>query len=189
MNCPKLKSIQIGNESFSYYHSFELNNLPSLQSMEMGEQSFYWAPLFSLTGLIDGLVWIHRSSSTPVSQTSWLCIQSCSYGCVWEWLNGWINDSDLPKLQSIQLNGWALISDYLDNRKTISTEPFNYNNTLTMRSEIEWVDEWIDLPSLTEFNGNDYNFVAIGSVILESMDLVFDWCRYPSIIIQWNLLL
>ena len=54
-----------------------------------------------------------------------------------------------------------------------------------MRSEIEWVDEWIDLPSLTEFKG-DYNFENIGSVILESMDLVFDWCRYPSIIIQWN---
>ena len=56
-----------------------------------------------------------------------------------------------------------------------------------MRSEIEWVDEWTDLPSLTEFKGDD-NFENIGSVILESMDLVFDWYRYPSIIIQWNLL-
>ena len=44
----------------------------------------------------------------------------------------------------------------------------------------------MDLPSLTEFKGNDQNFRNIGSVILESMDLVFDWCRYPSIIIQWN---
>ena len=58
-----------------------------------------------------------------------------------------------------------------------------------MRSEIEWVDEWIDLPSLTEFKGEYYNFYRIGSVILESMDLVFDWCRYPSIIIQWNQIL
>ena len=56
VNCPKLKSIKIGYESFNDYHSFELNNLPSLQSIDMGEQSFYWAPLFSLTGLIDGLV-------------------------------------------------------------------------------------------------------------------------------------
>ena len=55
-----------------------------------------------------------------------------------------------------------------------------------MRSEIEWADEWIDLPSLTEFKGNMDNFYAIGSVILESIDLVFDWFRYPSIIIQWN---
>ena len=54
-----------------------------------------------------------------------------------------------------------------------------------MRSEIEWVDEWIDLPSLTEFKGNRLNFHSIGSVILESMDLVFDKCRYPSTIVWW----
>ena len=56
VNCPKLKSIQIGSYSFVDYHSFELNNLPSLQSIEMGEECFHWAPSFSLTGLIDGLV-------------------------------------------------------------------------------------------------------------------------------------
>ena len=56
VNCPKLKSIQIGYESFRDYHSFELNNLPSLQSIDIGENCFYWTPSFSLTGLIDGLV-------------------------------------------------------------------------------------------------------------------------------------
>ena len=56
VNCPELKSIQIGGNSFSDYHSFELNNLPSLQSIDMGEWCFHYAPLFSLTGLIDGLV-------------------------------------------------------------------------------------------------------------------------------------
>ena len=55
-NCPKLKSIQIGYASFSDYHSFELNDLPSLDSIDIGMYCFYWAPLFSLTGLIDGLV-------------------------------------------------------------------------------------------------------------------------------------
>ena len=101
-------------------------------------------------------------------------------------MNGWIDYSDLPILQSIQLATGVLRGDFRDDRKTNSTEPYNYKNTLTMRSEIEWVDEWIDLPSLTEFKGDYYNFECIGSVILESMDLVFDWCRYPSIIIQWN---
>ena len=52
-------------------------------------------------------------------------------------MNGWIDDSDLPKLQSIQLDDEALLGDDCDNRKTISTEPYNYKNTLTMRSEIE----------------------------------------------------
>ena len=55
-NCPKLKSIQIGNESFEDYHSFELNNLPSLQSIDIGPECFRYAPTFSLTGLIDGLI-------------------------------------------------------------------------------------------------------------------------------------
>ena len=56
VNCPKLKSIQIGDGSFKDYHSFVLSNLPSLQSIDIGEDSFYWTPLFSLAGLIDGLV-------------------------------------------------------------------------------------------------------------------------------------
>ena len=52
-------------------------------------------------------------------------------------MNGWIDDSDLPKLQSIQLADCALAGDGRDDRKTISYLPYNYNNTLIMRSEIE----------------------------------------------------
>ena len=100
-------------------------------------------------------------------------------------MNGRIDDSDLPKLQSIQLDDYALAGDDDDNRKTINNEPYNYKNTLTMRSEIEWDNEWIDLPSLTELKGYYWNFYAIGSVILESIDLVIDRCRYPSINIWW----
>ena len=56
MNCPKLKSIQIGYHSFDDSQTFELSNLPSLQSIYLGEWCFFYAPSFSLTGLIDGLV-------------------------------------------------------------------------------------------------------------------------------------
>ena len=52
VNCPKLKSIRIGYESFRDYHSFELSNLPSLQSIDMGQWCFRYASSFSLTGLI-----------------------------------------------------------------------------------------------------------------------------------------
>ena len=55
-------------------------------------------------------------------------------------MNDWIDDSDLPKLQSIILSRNALDGDGNDDRKTISDKPFNYKNTLTMRSEIEWND-------------------------------------------------
>ena len=53
VNCAKVKSIQIGYQSFADYHSFELNNLPSLQSIAIGEYCFHYAPSFSLTGLFD----------------------------------------------------------------------------------------------------------------------------------------
>ena len=52
-------------------------------------------------------------------------------------MNAWIIDSDLPKLQSIRLGTCALAGDGRDDRETISEAPFNYKNTLTMRSEIE----------------------------------------------------
>ena len=52
-------------------------------------------------------------------------------------MNGWNDDSDLPKLQSIHLDSSAFYGDDGDDRKTISNEPYNYKNTLTMRSEIE----------------------------------------------------
>ena len=50
---------------------------------------------------------------------------------------GWIDDSDLPKLQSIELGGFALYGDPTDGQKSISDPPYNYKNTLTMRSDIE----------------------------------------------------
>ena len=52
-------------------------------------------------------------------------------------MNGWIDDSDLPKLQSIQLGWFALDGDDRGDRRTISNPPYNFKNTLTMRSEIE----------------------------------------------------
>jgi len=51
-----LKTLVIGNGLFWSVNRLELNGLPSLQSIAIGYRSFYWAPLFSLTGLIDGLI-------------------------------------------------------------------------------------------------------------------------------------
>ena len=52
VNCPKLKSIQIGTRSFNDYHSFKLNNLHSLQFIDIGDNCFHYALSLSLTGLI-----------------------------------------------------------------------------------------------------------------------------------------
>ena len=53
VNCPKLRSIRVGNYTFGDYHSFEISDLPSLQSIVFGARNFYWTPSFSLTGLTD----------------------------------------------------------------------------------------------------------------------------------------
>ena len=52
-------------------------------------------------------------------------------------MNGWIDDSDLPKFESILLGYGALAGDGRADRQTIRNPPYNYKNTLTMRSEIE----------------------------------------------------
>ena len=49
----------------------------------------------------------------------------------------WIDDLDLPKLRSIQLDESALNGDGRDDRKTIRDYPYNYKNTLTMKSDID----------------------------------------------------
>ncbi|KAK8792620.1 hypothetical protein WA588_005766, partial [Blastocystis sp. NMH] len=139
VNCPKLKSIQIGYQSFEDYHSFELSNLLSLQSIDIGYKCFYWAPSFSLIDL-------PQLQSVILGQFAFRDVHSIVF-------------ENLPKLQSIQLGRWALEGDIGDDRKTISTKPYNYRNTLTMRN----------LPSLMEFKGNRWNFEYIGSVILENI--------------------
>ena len=45
-----------------------------------------------------------------------------------------MDDLDLPKLESIKLDWEALQGDWRVPRKTISSAPYNYKNTLTMRS-------------------------------------------------------
>ena len=52
-------------------------------------------------------------------------------------MSEWIDDSDLPKVQSIQLGSDALCGANGDDRRTISYEIYYYKNTLTMRSETD----------------------------------------------------
>ena len=165
----------MSNEAFRNTKSLVMSNLTSLESIEFGNDCFQCGSSFSLIGMIDLFEWLNRFTFSSISYAWSWCIPWCSFGCVWEWLNGWVDYSDLPKLQSIQLDSNALEGDYRADRKTIDKEPYNLKNILTMRSEIERTDKWIDLPLLIEFKGNGSNFGYIGSVILESNHLVIDW--------------
>ena len=51
--------------------------------------------------------------------------------------DGWIDDSDLPKLQSIQLDRCAFEGDGGDDQKTMNNLTYYFKNMLTMRSGIE----------------------------------------------------
>lgn len=50
-NCPKLKTVKLGDFAFADYHSFEMTNLPSLQKIQFGESNFHWGSL-TLASLI-----------------------------------------------------------------------------------------------------------------------------------------
>ena len=52
-NCQVLKSIQIGDWSFSSYHFFKLRNLPSLQSIHVGAYCFYPSTVLPLNSSSD----------------------------------------------------------------------------------------------------------------------------------------
>lgn len=83
-NCPKLKSIQIGDHSFENYGSFHLSDLPSLQSIQIGDNCFYVAHSFSITGMITEWNESFRSSSVAVYQTGRLLVLPLSFSCVCE---------------------------------------------------------------------------------------------------------
>ena len=48
-NCPNLRQLEIGDDSFKDFQSFELSNLNSIQSIKFGGYCFYYAG-FSLKG-------------------------------------------------------------------------------------------------------------------------------------------
>lgn len=89
---------------------------------------------------------------------------------------------NLTSLQAIKLSGGAFRGD--SSKKTAEEYPFNYNNTLIMRSRNDISKGLIDLPSLTSFIGGDDNFEYYGAAILDSICLTWLFRRHPFIIMQ-----
>ena len=66
-NCPKLKSIQIGPESFEHCKSFELKDFPSLQTVELGDENFFETTAITFkSATIGGF----KPQTSPVSNRS-----------------------------------------------------------------------------------------------------------------------
>ena len=70
-DCPKLRSIQIGDSSFCRYKNVFLMNLPSLQSIDIGNSCFVRASSLSLLSIGDGWNCIYRASESSERQ-DWL---------------------------------------------------------------------------------------------------------------------
>ena len=68
LNCIELKSIEIGEYSFSDYAGlFELKNLPKLSTIKIGEigrdSLNFWDSSFEIKGIIDMILLMNRSST------------------------------------------------------------------------------------------------------------------------------
>ena len=110
IDLPLLQSVKLGNWAFWNTKSFEMSNLPSLQSIDFGQWCFGGDRDYNGN-------WIGGASSFYL------------IGII-EWMK-W--EIDLPLLQSVKLGDYAFRGD--SNRKTINEYPYNYNNTMIMKSD------------------------------------------------------
>ena len=129
IDLPRLQSIKLGDGAFRRTESFAMSNLTSLQSIEFGKRCF--------GGTYDEnkRVWIGGASSfSLIGKTE------IKNRCL-----------DLPQLQSIRLNEGTFIGD--SNRRLSEEYPFKYNNTMIMRSRIDWEMEWNRSPVADVIHG------------------------------------
>lgn len=126
VNCPKLKSIVIGDGSFTGYHSFALESLPSLQRVEIGEGCFdrvrEWV-LRELNGL-ESVVIGDRSFRMGESERNdgLLRIHNCSQLKSIE-----CNDGSFEDYESIELNGLASLQSLV-----FGSNCFKFSSSLSL---------------------------------------------------------
>ena len=96
------------------------------------------------------------------------------------------DDLDLPQLHSIELDYCALRGDERDEQKALEEKPYNYKNTLIMKSGCCMIGVMTNLPSLTSFKSYRCNCQFVGSVMLESTDSWSVLCRCFPVFMAWN---
>ena len=169
IDLPILQSVKLGYYAFKNTKSFAMSNLTSLQSIEFGEWCFNGASSFSLIGIIEWMKWeidlpllqsvklgdeaFYYTGSFAMSNLTSLqsiefgqyCFGGNYYGSggassfsligIIEWME-W--EVDLPLLQSVKMGDYAFRGD--SNRKTTNEYPYNYNNTMIMKSDSNWLN-------------------------------------------------
>ena len=170
---PQLQSVIIGDWAFDEARQFEMIKLPSLQTIVFGWGSFNYAGSLSLRGTNEWLKWridfpqlqsvkvgddafehgntfemINLPSLSSIELGKGIINGASSYSFIGmiEWMKRSI---DLPQLKSTKLGSFQGDSS----RKMIDEYPFNYNNTLIMKS---WVD------GTSEYNRSSITWVIWG---------------------------
>ena len=78
---------------------------------------------------------------------------------------------------------YALRGNWDNERKQLKKEPHRFLNTMTMKSGYIYHRGWLDLPSLSVFKGEIWNYGCVDTVTLESRGLGCMQWRCPSLII------
>ena len=141
-NLTSLQSIEFGQYCFGGYYgsggasSFSLIgiiewmdweiDLPQLQSVKLGDNAFRRTRSFAMSNLTS-------LQSIEFGQNCFNGASSFSFIGLIEWMK-W--EIDLHQLQSVKLGDRAFRGD--SNRNTIDEYPYNYNNTMIMKSRIDW---------------------------------------------------
>ena len=183
-NLTSLQSIEFGGECFYDASSFSLIgiiermkweiDLPLLQSVKLGDEAFRNTELFAMSNLTS-------LQSIEFGQGCFISAPSFSLIGIIERMK-W--EIDLPLLQLVKLGYSAFRGD--SNRKTINEYPYNYNNTMIMKSDGIWQNVYLDIPSLISFVGGSENYHYFGSVVLESVFSLALLSRYSFTAIQWH---
>lgn len=87
----------------------------------------------------------------------------------------------------MELDSHAFQGDSSADRKSISVMPYNYKNTLTMKSRSACICKQVDLPKLTTFSlAFGANFEYMGTVTIESWAYCYALSiRHPETDVQW----
>lgn len=119
------------------------------------------------------------------------CLQSVKLGSevfkyvhsvVMEWMGWWVRFTDITIHWTREMGSfrrWRGGSKD-DGWRTLQLQECLENE------EWDWAKGWTDISWLVSFRGEGSNYYAIGSVILESMDLLVVWRRHPSTVIRGN---
>ena len=185
MNCPKLKTIFVGELAFSDYHFLDLSNLPALSSLTIADVCFKYGTYLELKCTLSPFLSFQLSRN--LSRFGWVTTRSSTVRkWFWKVILLVASDVDLPSLQTVILGVATLECDGRDDRKSITMAPYSFFNTILMKSASLRSGPTVDLPSLNQLTGPGGNLSCVGTIELESRLAHPLSCRHSAPRREWH---